>query len=164
MKIRALIISLLIILSITTACAFGKKKTSTTTPATPPVQNRIVVSKSQDEVWKSILELFEQDLGYPVDKADTKKGVIETQWISIITVDGTSRWKLVASVKKSKAGTEIALEKKVQLLEKPNPKDKDKKKDREPEPGKSLGGWRTGKSDIADEGQVMASLKKKLGL
>lgn len=180
MKIKAQIASLLIIiLSLTTACAFGKKKTSTAAPPTPPIQNRIVVAKNYDVVWKSILELFDEDLDYPVDKADTKKGVIETHWITVIAVDGTSRSKLVAFVKKTKEGTEVVLKKKVERLEKSSDlKDKDKKKDkdkdeedarekrkeREEGPGRNPEGWRTTKSDMADAGQVMASLKKKLGL
>jgi len=151
-------IMFVLLLSIVSACATGEKERA----AAAPVLNRAVLAKGYDEVWKSLVELISQDLEYPIEKAE--KGVIETKWVSVINVEGTMRWKLEASVKKRKDGTEVEVIKKVQVLEKTSSKDKRKSSDKEPEPGKNLGGWRTGESDRVDEGQILSSLKKKLGM
>jgi hypothetical protein len=144
---------LIVFITFVTACATGKEKVI-------PVTNRAILTRGYDEVWNSLLELINHDLECPIEKAE--KGIIETKWISIINVEGTMRWKLSASVKKKKEGTEVEVIKKVQVLEKTTASNK--RSDKEPEPGKSLGGWRTGKSDMIDEGEILSQLKKKLGL
>jgi hypothetical protein len=153
MKKKSLLILLIILITISSACATGRERSV-------PVSNRAVLTREYDEVWKSLCELITHDLEYPIEKAE--KGVIETQWISIINVEGIMRWKLSASVKKKREGTEVEVTKKVQVLEKPAAGNK--RSEKEPEPGKSLGGWKTGKSDMADEGEILSNLKKKLGL
>jgi uncharacterized lipoprotein len=151
---------LFIILLLASACSTGKKEQR----ATAPIENRVVLSQGYDEVWNVLLELLSEDLEYPIEKAN--KGIIETKWISVINVTGTMRWKLEASVKKQKDGTEVKVTKKVQTLEDSSSKNKrsKKEKEKEPEPGRNLGGWKTGESDKVDEGQILSRLKTKLGM
>jgi hypothetical protein len=153
MQRRCYVILLVIFIALASACATGKERSV-------PVPNREVVTRGYDEVWNSLYELINQDLEYPIEKAE--KGVIETRWVSIINVEGTMRCKLIALVKKKKEGTEVEVTKKVQVLDKPT--NKNRRSGKEPEPGKSLGGWMTGKSDMVDEGEIISKLKKRLGL
>jgi len=149
-------IILFILLFIVSACAAGEKERG----GTAPEHNRTVLAKGYDEVWNALLELIGQDLEYPIEKAE--KGVIVTKWISVINVEGTTRWKLEASVEKKKNGTEVEVTKKIQVLEKTS--SVPKRGDKEPEPGRGLGGWRTGEPDKIDEGRILSSLKQKLGI
>jgi hypothetical protein len=152
---RIYFIFYLALLFLVSACAAGRENTA-------PAPNRAFLERGYDEVWSSLNAMLSGDLEYPIEKAE--KGTIETKWISIINSEGTVRWKLVANVKKKKDGTEVEVTKKVQVLEKTSASSKKKRSDKEPEPGMNLGGWRTGQSDMVDEGQILSSLKKKMGL
>jgi hypothetical protein len=67
--------------------------------------------QSYDTVWDAVHGLMFTDLGYIENKANKKKGYIETDWATRLTGRGTSRWRIIVQVKQQKDGTLVLFNK-----------------------------------------------------
>jgi len=70
--------------------------------------------QSYDTVWDAVHSLIFTDLGCVENKANKKKGYIETEWATRLTGGGTSKWRIIAQVKQKKDGTLVLFDRDVE--------------------------------------------------
>jgi uncharacterized lipoprotein len=68
-----------------------------------------IFTKEYDEVWKALEEIMVDELMYPIKTKNKKKGVIQTDWITVIRIRGTLRWYLKALLYKKDNGTLVKI-------------------------------------------------------
>jgi hypothetical protein len=75
-----------------------------------------------DEVWEALEDLIFNDLGVVPSKSDRKRGIIETDWVHRIDIEGKLRWMIRAEIKKENDGVWVFIDKIVEKHEKVKPK------------------------------------------
>lgn len=68
-----------------------------------------------DRVWKAVEELVTVDMRCPIKKSDKAAGYIETDWVHVFDTDGTKRWMIKARLKRNNAGTQVMIDKLVEM-------------------------------------------------
>ena len=68
-----------------------------------------------DRVWNALNKVICDDMGCALKEADKKKGFLETEWVYVIGMEGTRRWKIIADAKKKGNSVKVRITKKVQL-------------------------------------------------
>ena len=51
-----------------------------------------IFNEEYDEVWDTLEHIMVKELMYPIRKKDKEKGMIQTDWVSVIRIRGTLRW------------------------------------------------------------------------
>lgn len=100
----------------------------------------IAFDQPYDKVWAATNNLLFTDLGCVEKKTNKSKGLIETEWVTQITTDGTMRWKVSAALKKQGDKTRVILSKNVEMREELSnspyrSKEKEREKDKHPDAG-----------------------------
>ncbi len=113
-------------------CAHDKKAQQTRYP------EGVAFDQPYDKVWAAINDLLFTDLGCVEKKTNKSKGLIETEWVTQITTDGTMRWKVSAALKKQGDKTRVILSKNVEMREELSnspyrSKEKEREKDKHPD-------------------------------
>jgi len=49
-------------------------------------------TQGYDEVWEALKEVMDEELMLPIKIKDKDRGLIQTDWISVIRIRGTLRW------------------------------------------------------------------------
>lgn len=115
--------------------------------------------RDYDEVWEELEVVLAEDLMIPVHLKDKKKGIIETDWISVIRMRGTLRWNLKILVAEVNNQTTVRIYERVE--EPMNPKDTvGKMKTKQ---GEVKTGWQTSEEKIPETDTIFKSLKERLG-
>lgn len=115
-------------------CAHDKKAQQTNYP------EGVAFDQPYDKVWAAINDLLFTDLGCAEKKTNKSKGLIETEWVTQITTDGTMRWKVSATLKKQGDKTRVILSKNMEMREELSnspyrSKEKEREKDKHPDAG-----------------------------
>ena len=105
-------------------------------------------------MWKALEEIMVDELMYPIKTKDKKKGVIQTDWITVIRIRGTLRWYLKALLYKKDNGTLVKIYNRVEEPSEIKGKFKDKK-------GELKTGWRTSEEKMADVGIILEMLRDR---
>jgi uncharacterized lipoprotein len=113
-----------------------------------------IFTKEYDEVWKALEEIMVDELMYPIKTKDKKKGVIQTDWITVIRIRGTLRWYLKALLYKKDNGTLVKIYNRVEEPSEIKEKFKDKK-------GEFKTGWMTSEEKMADVGIILEMLRDR---
>ncbi len=100
----------------------------------------VVFDQPYDKVWEAINDLIFTDLGCVEKKTNKSKGLIETEWVTQITTEGTMRWKVSAALKKQGDKTRVILSKDTEMREEISSssyrsKEKEREKDKHPDAG-----------------------------
>ena len=79
----------------------------------PPIEDEILPSESKtfdkefDEVWNALERVMVDDMRLPIKIKDKERGIIQSDWISVIRLRGTMRWYVKALVSKEMNGTAV---------------------------------------------------------
>ena len=112
-------------------------------------------AKEYDEVWKTLEDIVEE-LRYPIRVKDKKRGVIETDWISIIRIRGTLRWNVRILLDRRNSGTMVRVYNRVEEPTDVRGKFKNKR-------GEVKTGWEVSEERIADVDNILKMLSVRLG-
>lgn len=111
-------------------------------------------AKEYDEVWKALEDIMVEELMYPIRVKDKKRGVIETDWVSIIRIRGTLRWNVRVFIDRRDNGTLVRVYDRVE--EPSEVRGKLKEKD------KIKTGWEVSEEEIADVDKILKILSVRL--
>ena len=129
----------------------------TTTP--PEKGSSLYTSKTfvseYDEVWETLLEILTEDLMYPIKHKDKNRGVIETEWTSIIRIRGTLRWNVRVLLEREGNATVVKVYDRVE--EPASVKEKLKNKS-----GDLKTGWQSSEEKIEDVDNILKMLSTRL--
>ena len=112
-------------------------------------------AKEYDEVWKTLEMVMVEELMYPIKVKDKKNGIIATDWISIIRIRGTMRWKVRVLVSRKGGSTEVKVYNRVEEPTEVRGKMKDKR-------GDVKSGWEASEEKVAGVERIFELLDDKL--
>ena len=111
-----------------------------------------------DEVWEATEEIVAKDLMIPIKANDKEKGVIKTDWVSIIRMRGTLRWYIKIVLERDDNNTRVKI---YDHVEEPFSEkaavEKMKKKD------KINTGWQKSQEKIPEVNEILNMLSSRLG-
>jgi len=136
---------------------WGCRTAETTISGTPVMAKTF--TQGYDEVWEALEEVLVEELMLPIKIKDREKGLIETEWISVIRIRGTLRWYLKIHIDKGENQTVVRIYDRVE--EPINAKDnvgtlKTKK-------GEIKTGWQTSQEKIPETDTILNRLSSRLG-
>ena len=73
-------------------CQWGCRTAQTEISGTPVMEKTF--THGYDEVWEALEEVMDEELMLPIKIKDKGKGLIQTDWISVIRIRGTLRWHM----------------------------------------------------------------------
>lgn len=128
------------------------------TPKNVEEENIYYVAKifnaGYDEVWDEMEHIMVEERMYPLIKKDKEKGIIETDWISVIRIRGTLRWYMRVLLERRENKTLVKIYDKVEEPEEIRGKFKNKK-------GDVKTGWTTSEEEIADADNILNMLSTR---
>ena len=129
----------------------------------PEISEKPVIEKrfshGYDEVWDALEEVMVDDLMFPIKKKDRERGIIQTDWISVIRIRGTLRWYVKVFLDGDDNNTEARLFLRVE--EPTSPKDDGGKL--KTKQGELKTGWSVSKEKIPEANGILDTLSLKLG-
>ena len=112
-------------------------------------------TKEYDEVWKALENLMVEELRYPIKIKDKKRGIIETDWISVIRIRGTLRWNVKVLLDRKGNGTAVRVYDRVEEPAEVRGKMKNKR-------GDVKTGWEISEEKIAEVDNILKMLSTRL--
>jgi len=112
-------------------------------------------SKGYEEVWRSLEDIMIKELNYPIKLKDKKRGVIETDWISIIRIRGTFRWNVRVLLDRRDNGTMVRVYHRVEEPREVSGRLKNKS-------GDVKTGWEVSEEKIEDVDNILRLLSIRL--
>jgi hypothetical protein len=120
-----------------------------------------VYQRPYDEVWGTLKEYIVDDLGCVPVKISKRKGIIRTDWVTLIDTHGTARWMISAEAEKKKNGVRVIMDKKVQAVDEFSKNIARYKKDRQQMTPKDSS-WKTRDININGINELYSAFEKKL--
>ena len=115
-------------------------------------------TKSYDEVWDAVEEVVADDLMIPIKEKNKERGIIKSDWISIIRIRGTLRWNVKIILETAEDSTRVKVYDRVEEpLSEKAAMEKMKKKD------KISTGWQKSKEKIPEVDEILKKLTARLG-
>lgn len=116
-------------------------------------------TQGYDEVWDALEEVMVEELLLPITLKDKKKGIIETDWISVIRMRGTLRWHLKIIMDRVENQTVVRI---YERVEEPMSK-KDIVGKMKTKQGEVKTGWQTSQEKVPETDTILNRLSLKLG-
>ena len=114
--------------------------------------------KPYDEVWDALEKVVTDDLMIPIKEKDKERGIIKSDWISIIRIRGTLRWNVKIILERGEDSTRVKVYDRVEEpLSEKAAVEKMKKKD------KISTGWQKSQEKIPEVDEILKTLTAKLG-
>ena len=113
-----------------------------------------IVNAEYDAVWSELEHIMAEELMYPIIRKDKERGIIETDWISVIRIRGTLRWYMRVLVERMDNKTLVKIYDRVEEPEDIRGKFKNKK-------GEVKTGWKTSEEEIADAENILNMLSTR---
>ena len=114
--------------------------------------------KQYDEVWQAVEEIMVDDLMIPIKDKDKERGIIKSDWVSIIRLSGIIRWNIKILLERGEDSTRVKI---YDRVEEPfSEKDavgKMKKKD------EIKTGWQKSQEKIPEVNDLLNLLSSRLG-
>ena len=114
-----------------------------------------IFNEEYDEVWDTLLHIMVEELMYPIRKKDKERGIIQTDWISVIRIRGTLRWYVRVLLDRRDNKTLVKIYDRVEEPEEVRGKFKNKK-------GEVKTGWKISQEEIADPNKLLKMLSSRL--
>ena len=111
--------------------------------------------KEFDEVWDALLEILDKDLMYPIRHKDKKRGILVTDWTSVIRIRGTLRWNVRVLLEREGNTTVVKV---YDRIEEPAPV-RDKLKNKR---GEMKTGWIPSEEKIEEVDNILKVLSARL--
>lgn len=127
----------------------------------PPIEDESIYylsktfSQEYDEVWNELEHILADELMLPIIKRDKERGIIESDWVSVIRLRGTMRWNVKILLDKRENGTRVRVSHHAEVPTEVVGKMKDKK-------GDIKTGWQTSEENIREVDDILTTLTKAL--
>ena len=136
---------------------WGCRTTQTEISDNPTIEKRF--THGYNEVWEALEQVMVDDLMFPLKIKDKERGLMQTDWISVIRIRGTLRWYVKVFLEGDDINTKARLF--IRVEEPTSPKDdvgklKTKK-------GELKTGWDASKEKIPEANDILETLSLKLG-
>ena len=115
-----------------------------------------VFPKEYEETWNLLVKIMEEELKYPIQKKSKERGVIKTDWITVIRIRGTLRWNVKIVLDKVNGGTRVTLLNRVEEPSEVLGKMKNKR-------GEVKSGWIVSQQKVADPETLKEVINLRLG-
>jgi uncharacterized lipoprotein len=102
-----------------------------------------IFNAAYDDVWDTLEGIMVEELMYPIRKKNKERGIIQTDWISVIRISGTLRWYMRVLLERRDKKTLVKIYNRVEEPEEIKGKFKNKK-------GDVKTGWKVSEEKIAD--------------
>jgi len=136
---------------------WGCRTAQTEISGTPVMEKTF--THGYDEVWEALQEVLVEELMLPIKIKDRDKGLIETEWISVIRIRGTVRWYLKILIDKGENQTVVRI---YDRVEEPI-SEKDDVGKLKTKKGEIKTGWQTSQEKIPETGTLLNRLNTILG-
>lgn len=113
-------------------------------------------SREYDEVWDALEHLMVDKMMLPIKVKDKERGVIESDWVSVIRLRGTMRWSVKVLLDKREKGTTVRVSHHAEVPTEVVGKMKDKK-------GDVKTGWQSSEENIREVDDILDQLTNDLG-
>lgn len=111
--------------------------------------------KEYDEVWDALERVMVDDMRLPIKIKDKERGIIQSDWISVIRLRGTMRWYVKALISKEANGTAVKVSHAAEVPTEVMGNMKDKK-------GDVKTGWQNSRENIKEIQEMLLLLSKEL--
>jgi hypothetical protein len=109
-------------------------------------------------VWDAVEEVVADDLMIPIKDKNKERGIIKSDWISIIRIRGTLRWNVKILLESAQDATRVKVYDRVEEpFSEKAAVEKMKKKD------EISTGWLKSQEKIPEVDQILIKLSEKLG-
>jgi hypothetical protein len=108
-----------------------------------------------DEVWNALEHIMVDEMMLPIKVKDKERGLILSDWISVIRLRGTMRWYVKVLLYKEVDGTTVKISHAAEVPTEVVGDMKDKK-------GDVKTGWQNSKENIREVDEVMSLLSSEL--
>jgi uncharacterized lipoprotein len=112
-----------------------------------------------DEVWEVLDEVMDEELMLPIKLRDKEKGLIQTDWISVIRIRGTLRWHMKVFLDGDDNSTTARV---FVRVEEPTSAKEDVGK-MKTKKGEIKTGWSLSKESIPEANDILDTLSLRLG-
>ena len=131
-------------------------------PPQPMGENAPYISKTfpkeYDEVWEATEGIVADDLMIPIKEKDKARGIIRTDWVSIIRIRGILRWNMKILLERGENNTTVKIYDHVEEpFSEKEAVGKMKKKD------KISTGWQKSQEKIPEVNEILNMLSSRLG-
>jgi hypothetical protein len=111
--------------------------------------------KEYDEVWNALEHIMVDEMRLPIKIKDKERGLIQSDWVSVIRLRGTMRWYVKVLLYKEADGTTVKISHAAEVPTEVVGDMKDKK-------GDVKTGWQNSKENIREVDEVMSLLSSEL--
>ncbi len=115
-----------------------------------------VFDNEYDLVWDELEKVITDDLRLPIKMKDKKRGIIQTEWVSIIRIKGTLRWNIRTILDRTGNKTVVKIYSQVEEPVSATPSLKKKKEDFKT-------GWQKSSVQIDEPDELLKRLSIRLG-
>ena len=138
-------------------CQGGCRTAQTEISGTPAITKTF--TQGYDEVWETLEEVMVEELMFPIRIKDKDRGLIQTDWISVIRIRGTLRWyvKVFLEEDDNKTAARVFVRVEEPTSTKENVGKMKTKK------GEIKTGWSLSKETIPEANDILDTLSLKLG-
>ena len=115
-------------------------------------------TKSYNEVWDAVEKVVADDLMIPIKEKNKERGIIKSDWVSIIRIRGTLRWNVKIIMEPAEDSTLVKVYDRVEEpFSEKAAVEKMKKKD------EISSGWQKSQEKIPEVEEILNKLSEKLG-
>jgi hypothetical protein len=111
--------------------------------------------KEYEEVWNALEQIMVDEMRLPIKIKDKERGLIQSDWISVIRLRGTMRWYVKVLLNREAHGTTVRVFHASEVPTEVVGKMKDKK-------GDVKTGWQNSKENIKEANDIMTRLTNTL--
>lgn len=108
-----------------------------------------------DEVWNALEHIMVDEMKLPIKIKDKERGLIQSDWVSVIRLKGTMRWYVKVLLYRESDGTTVRVSNAAEVPTEVVGKMKDKK-------GDVKTGWQNSKEQIREAQEIMTLLSNNL--
>jgi hypothetical protein len=111
--------------------------------------------KEYDEVWNALEHIIVDEMRLPIKIKDKERGLIQSDWVSVIRLRGTMRWYVKVLLNKEANGTTVKVSHAAEVPTEVIGDMKDKK-------GDVKTGWQNSKETIREVHEIIPMLSSEL--
>jgi hypothetical protein len=118
-----------------------------------------IFAKEYDEVWEAVEEIVTDDLRIPIKTKDKERGIIMSEWVSVIRMRGTLRWYIRIVLER---GDDTIRVKVYDRVEAPNTQKQENEKMKTKKDTINVG-WQTSQEKIPEVNEILNLLSSRFG-
>lgn len=111
--------------------------------------------REYDDVWEAVEHIMVDEMMLPIKIKDKERGIIQSDWVSVIRLRGTMRWYLKVLLNRESDGTTVRVSHAAEVPTEVVGKMKDSK-------GDVKTGWQNSKESIREANEIMNLLSNAL--